>query len=91
MIRNYNYPCCLEIFFEGGIATGTEGTIDQSMQAVTAPSAFSGLAYNDPTQNLNPTSKAAMRGVPRTTESTPTTAPRPRPPTTYCLFSIFLT
>jgi hypothetical protein len=42
-------------------------------------------------QNLNPTSRPAIRGVPSITESTPRTAPRPVPPTSYCLFSIFLT
>ena len=42
-------------------------------------------------QNLSPTSSAAMRGVPRITVSNPTVAPRPTPPTAYCLLSIFLT
>lgn len=50
-----------------------------------------GAGCADATQNLSPTSRAAMRGVPKITESTPTTAPSPRPPTSYCLFSIFLT
>jgi hypothetical protein len=41
-------------------------------------------------QNLSLTSRAAMRGVPRITVSKPTVAPRPTPPTSYRLFSIFL-
>jgi hypothetical protein len=42
-------------------------------------------------QKFSPTSSAAMRGVPKITESTPMTAPSPRPPTSYCLFSILRT